>query len=91
MNKNPSIYKIQVCLCLCVRVFLPEGLTDCPEIWYVDTNWDMADVIAEPDYLILFFFWLKTFGRKFREFRAIFIFGDHFEGVIECWVKNEMF
>jgi len=44
LQSQQHLYKIQVCLCVCVsvcvflcaRVFLPDGLFDCPEIWLVD-------------------------------------------------------
>ena len=42
-------------LCFCLLPFFYQ--TDCPIAlkFGLSTNWDMADVIAEPDFLILIF------------------------------------
>ena len=54
------LYKIQVCVSVCVSVcVLPFfSQTDCPIAlkFGMKTNWDIADVIAEPNFLISIFF-----------------------------------
>ena len=57
------LYKIQVCVSVFLSVFLsvcyrfsPRRILPIALKFGMKTNWDIADVIAEPDFLISIFF-----------------------------------